>query len=109
MSQVGIAAVEILEDIEAVSISYCIGKAWWGQGYTPEALKCLIDFFIIEVKAKRIEAFHASENKASGRVMAKCGMTCEGTLRQRIRIKQEILDACIYAILAEEVETERTK
>ena len=83
-------------------LGYCIGKKWWRQGYTSEALNRVIDFLFDEAGAVRIAARHDPRNPGSGAVMRKCGMTCEGTLRQADRNNQGICDACIYSILAEE-------
>lgn len=51
-----ISAVYINEDISMVHIGYCIGRAWWHQGITSEAMKAVIDFFFEEVGVNRIEA-----------------------------------------------------
>ena len=83
-------------------LGYCIGKKWWRQGYTSGALNRVIDFLFDEAGAVRIAARHDPRNPGSGAVMRKCGMTCEGTLRQADRNNQGICDACIYSILAEE-------
>lgn len=55
-------------------IGYCIGRKWWKQGITSEALKAVIDFLFDEVKTNRIEARHDPRNPNSGLVMKKCGM-----------------------------------
>lgn len=83
-------------------IGYCIGKPWWRQGYTSEALSRVIDFLIGEVGASRVESWHDPRNPNSGAVMKKCGMICEGTLRQADRNNQGVCDACVYAILKED-------
>lgn len=83
-------------------IGYCIGRPWWRRGYTGEALRAVIDFLIGEVGASRIESWHDPRNPNSGAVMRKCGMTCEGTLRQADRNNQGICDASVYSILASE-------
>lgn len=83
-------------------IGYCIGKPWWRQGFTSEALTAVIDFLIGEVGAARVESWHDPRNSNSGAVMKKCGMTYEGTLRQADYNNQGICDACVYAILAED-------
>ncbi len=41
-----ISVVELKENINAVHIGYCIGKKWWRQGITSEALSVFINFFI---------------------------------------------------------------
>lgn len=83
-------------------IGYCIGKAWWRQGYTSEALRAVIDFLIGEVGANRVEARHDPRNPNSGAVMRKCGMTYEGTLRQADWNNQGVCDVCVYAVLAKD-------
>ena len=83
-------------------VGYCIGRPWWRQGFTSEALGRIIDFLIEEVGADRIESRHDPRNPGSGVVMRKCGMSYEGTLRQADRNNQGICDACVYAILAED-------
>jgi len=54
------------------------------------------------VDAQRIESQHDPLNVASGRVMQKCGMTCEGTLRKADWNNQGLVDACMYSILRSE-------
>ncbi len=97
-----ITVVKQDEDLEKVEIGYCIGKDFWGKGIVTEALEVLIKFFFEEVKANRIEALFDTENVGSGKVMAKCGMKYEGTLRQAFKNNKGIRDTSIYSILAEE-------
>ena len=99
-----IAVVEKKDEISMVHIGYCIGKRWWNQGITSEALKAVMDFFFDVVGAKRIEARHDPRNSYSGQVMKKCGMKYEGTLRGADWNNQGICDACYYALLASERE-----
>ena len=95
-----IAAVHMNERLEKVEIGYCIGRPWWHQGIMTEALNAVIDFFFEEVGANRVEACHDPNNLNSGKVMAICGMTYEGTQRQASRNNQGICDNSWYAILA---------
>lgn len=97
-----IGVVELDDTVDSVLIGYCIGQRWWRQGLTSEALKRVIGFFFEEVGANRVESQHDPRNPRSGGVMKKCGMTCEGTLRQRCRNNQGLCDASYHAILAEE-------
>lgn len=94
-----ISAVNINDDISMIHIGYCIGRAWWHQGVTSEALKTVIDFFFEKVEANRIESRHDPRNPHSGMVMKKCGMKYEGTLRSSDRNNQGICDASWYALL----------
>ena len=62
----------------------------------------MIRFLFDQVGALRIECQHDPNNPHSGRVMAKCGLQYEGTLRQRDWSNQGIVDACLYSLLREE-------
>ena len=97
-----ISAVKQNDEIKMVHIGYCIGKKWWHRGITSEALTILIKFFFEEVGVNRIEARHDPNNQNSGKVMAKCGMKYEGTMRQADKNNQGICDYSEYGILAEE-------
>ena len=90
-------------------VAYCLSRAFWGRGIMTEALMAVIDFLIGKVGFLRIEAKHATENIASGRVMEKCGMQLEGVLRKGHRLLStgELVDIAIRAILREEWEARK--
>lgn len=94
-----IAAVKVVDDLEMVVIGYCIGRKWWHQGITSEAMKAVMDFFFDEVGVNRIESYHDPRNPNSGKVMMKCGLKYEGTLRGADRNNQGICDASYYGLL----------
>ena len=94
-----ISVVHQRVEIGEFEIGYCIGKNWWHQGITSEALGAVIDFLFREVGANRIIARHDPRNAHSGNVMKKCGMRYEGTARQADRNNQGICDTAYYAIL----------
>lgn len=98
----GISIVEIKEKVGSVQFGYCIGQNWWNKGVTSEALNTLIEFFIKEVGANRIEARHDPNNPNSGKVMMKCGLKYEGTMRQYDINNQGICDTSMYGILAKD-------
>ena len=95
-----IATVDKRDDISMVHIGYCIGKNWWHQGYTSEALAELVRFFFEEVGINRIEARHDPRNPNSGKVMMKCGLKYEGIKRQGDINNQGICDSVYYAMIA---------
>lgn len=97
-----IAVVNMNEEISTMHIGYCIGKTWWHQGITSEALKAVMDFLFENVDVNRIESRHDPRNPNSGKVMQKCGMKYEGTLRSSDWNNQGICDACYYALLKSE-------
>lgn len=98
----GIGVVHMNEDISMVHIGYCLGRAWWRRGIMSEALKAVTDFMFDTVEVNRVEARHDPRNPNSGKVMQKCGMKYEGTLRSADRNNQGICDACYYALLRSE-------
>lgn len=97
-----IAAVRIDDTIEMVHMGYCIGKRWWKQGITSEALDALIKFFFEEVGVNRIELRHDPRNPNSGKVMQKCGLKYEGTHLEADWNNQGRCDSVMYAILAKD-------
>ena len=92
-----ISVVSLNEDVQSAELGYCIGKSWWHQGYTTEAVEAVIRFLMAEVGAGRVWAQHDVANPNSGEVMKKAGMDYEGTLRQSTRNNQGIVDAAVYA------------
>ncbi|HBR33211.1 MAG TPA: N-acetyltransferase, partial [Firmicutes bacterium] len=77
-----ISIVKMDERIGMVHVGYCIGKKWWHKGITTEALAKLVEFFFEEVQVNRIESRHDPRNPNSGKVMEKCGLQFEGTVKQ---------------------------
>ena len=97
-----ISVVDKNERLDIVHIGYCIGSSWWNQGITSEAFSGIIPFLFDEVKVNRIESQHDPDNPNSGKVMAKCGLKYEGTLRQADLSNKGIVDASMYSLLASE-------
>ena len=52
---------------------YCIGRAWWGKGYTTEALNAVVDYWFTRTDSTWLACCHAVGNPASGAVMRKAG------------------------------------
>ena len=96
-----IGSMEQKEQVQTAEIGYCIGKQWWNQGLMTEALAAVMAYLFEEVGINRLELRHDTNNPASGRVMAKCGLQLEGIHRQAGHNNQGVCDSAIYAILAE--------
>lgn len=97
-----ISVVDKNERLNIVHIGYCIGSKWWNQGITSEAFSGIIPFLFSDVKVNRIESQHDPNNPNSGKVMIKCGLKYEGTLRQSDFSNKGIVDAAMYSLLASE-------
>ncbi len=83
-------------------IAYAIGRRYWNQGLTTEAVREVIRFGFERMRLNRIEARCMPENAASERVMQKAGMSFEGILRESMFVKERFDDLKLYAILHRE-------
>ena len=99
-----ISCVHWDDRVGRVEIGYCIGRNWWHQGFTTEALTAVIRYFFEQVGVNRVEACHDANNPHSGDVMKKCGMHYEGTLRQYGLNNQGVCDICWYGLVARDRE-----
>ena len=86
--------------VNSLSIGYELARAYWGRGLMTEALRAMLEFAFVRLHLNRVEAMFDVRNRASGRVMEKCGMRREGLLRQKLYNKGEYVDVEIWAILA---------
>lgn len=95
-----ISVPELNQKAGRVTVGYCLGRKWWGNGIMKEAFAELIRFFFEVEGANRVEARHDTRNVNSGKVMMACGLKMEGTLRQYGWNNQGICDECIYGMVA---------
>ena len=91
------------------NIGYCIGRKWWSKGYVSEALNALINYMFTNTDIERIEAYHATENVASGKVMLNAGMVHEGMARHKFKSHNRFYDSDLYGIIREMWEEQQDK
>ena len=92
--------VEIRIDRYQGDIGYVLESKHWGQGYTSEATKALVDWALSQDEIVRVWAICDTENLASARVMEKAGMQREGILRRYLvhpNLSDEPRDVFMYA------------
>jgi len=89
---------------ERAELGYWIGAPYWGKGFATEAARAVVDFGFSRRHLHRLFAEHFSENRASGRVMQKLGMTQEGVLRSHFFRDGEFHDVVSYGLLRSEWE-----
>lgn len=77
-----IAFCRVYSDTRTAEIEYCIGKDFWGNGYAGEALAGLIGHTFKHTGFGKLEAYHRSENKKSGRVLEKSQMHMTDTVER---------------------------
>ncbi|MBR3247411.1 MAG: GNAT family N-acetyltransferase [Clostridiales bacterium] len=78
--QVGSIGYTVIDNTpvgKIVHMGYFTYPRFWGNGYTSEALKKVIEFAFTVDNVYRITTGCLSENKGSERVMQKCGMIKE--------------------------------
>lgn len=98
----GAISVSIDATQASAELGYWIAVARWGRGYATEGGRVMLDFAFDRLHLHRVQARHFTRNPASGRVMQKLGMRCEGVLRDSMRrdASGPFEDVALYAILA---------
>ena len=81
-----------------VEIGYGLGKDFEHNGYMTEALLRIKHFAFNELKVNRFQGGCAIENIASRKVMEKCGMHFEGTLKKYLKLKDGYHDMHMFSI-----------
>ena len=77
-----IAFCKVYPELQTAEIEYCIGQAFWGNGYAGEALSALIDFIFQQGDFIKLEAYHRAKNIRSGRVLEKSVMKVTDTVER---------------------------
>lgn len=95
-------------EYERAEIGYWIGKPYWGKGYCSEAARAIVRYGFEQRGLNRIFGEYMASNPASGRVMEKIGMKCEGRLRQHVKKWGELEDMIVYSILKSEFRRMKT-
>lgn len=86
-------------------MGYWIGKPYWNSGYCTEAAAAVLQFAFDGLDLERVYARYMGRNPASGRVMAKLGMTQEGILRHHRCKWGQFEDLVVCGILRSEWQT----
>ena len=71
---------------------------WRGRGIVPEAVRALNAWAFTNLELNRIQACHFPRNPASGRVLEKAGLQCEGVLRGYILKNGVSEDVIMYGV-----------
>jgi [ribosomal protein S5]-alanine N-acetyltransferase len=105
---VGAVGLRLHLSNESAEIGYWIGRVYWGRGYCTEAARAMLDYAFRRLGLNRVHAAHLSRNPASGRVMAKLGMTHEGRQRQHVKKWGVFEDIEKYGILRRDYTASQT-
>lgn len=88
-------------------IEYCIGSAYQGRGYATEAAKAVIAYGFDRMNLHKVQICTKAINKCSKRVIEKCGLTYEGTLRDYFYMNGEYVSRLYFSILRSEYEANK--
>ena len=84
-------------------LGYWLGEPFWGRGIMTGAVGQICREAFGRLDIVRIHAAVYARNGASRRVLEKAGFTLEGVLRRSVYKNGEVLDACMYSLLREEL------
>ena len=90
-------------------MEYGLGQNYWNKGLTTEAVKALIKFGFEEMKLHKIQITYKEYNKASKKVIEKCGLFYEGKLRDYFKESDKYVSRVYYSILADEYKSAKDK
>ncbi len=80
-------------------IEYCIGRQYQGAGLATEATMAVIRFGFGRMNLHKVQICHKAHNIPSKRVIEKCGLTYEGTLRDYFFSNGSYIDRLYYSML----------
>jgi len=95
---VGMINLRVLDKNNSVEFNYATDNRYTNNGYMTETLSSIINFALNTMKVNRVQGGCAVENIASKRVMEKCGLYFEGTLKKYLKLNDGYHDMHMYAI-----------
>ncbi len=87
---------------QAGSLGYWMGQPYARHGYMTAAVKAIAPFTFGALGLHRLEAACIPTNKASSRLLEKCGFTYEGLARQYLCINGQWQDHLLFARLRDD-------
>ncbi len=86
---------------KSAEIGYFIGESFWNKGIMTKAVRMMSDFGFKQLDLVRIHTGVFEYNKASQRVLEKCGFKKEGVFEKAIFKKNNFYNEIRYALLKE--------
>ncbi|MBB3763135.1 GNAT family N-acetyltransferase [Sphingomicrobium lutaoense] len=81
----------------AVELGYWIARAHWGKGFASEAARAVIEI-ARTLGLRQLEASHAIDNPASGRVLEKLGFSATGITAPRLSCARGEVECKMYRL-----------
>lgn len=79
-------------------VGYWIGEPYWNKGIATAAVKLIVDYGFSKLDLEKIETGVYEHNKASRRVLEKCGFEQEGILKNSVIKNNRILSELRFGI-----------
>jgi ribosomal-protein-alanine N-acetyltransferase len=80
-------------------VGFIVAKAYWGDGYTQEAMAAVIDYGAQALRLKRLSARTHLGNVRSVRLLERLGFHNEGLLRGYVDREGERRDCLLFGLL----------
>lgn len=87
-------------------IEYCIGEDYQCKGLATEATKAVIAYGFDQMNLHKVQICTKTINPASKRVIEKCGLTYEGTLRDYFYTDGQYVGRLFFSILKNEYKSD---
>ena len=94
---IGSINLNVFLDDDSVEFNYAIDEKHQNKGYMTEALLTIKDFCFNELEVSKFFGGCEVNNLASSRVMEKCGLKYEKTLKNGLKLKDGYHDMKIYS------------
>lgn len=105
----GLTFLEIDSEMKSTAEVGCVLlKEYWAIGYASEILRVLLAFGFGKLSLHRIFGKCDELNHTSARVMEKCGLKYEGTLREHVWLRDHWRSTRYFGILAWEYASHHT-
>lgn len=85
------------------NVGYWVRTRATGRGVATTAVRLAARIGFEQAGLRRLEFFVSVENEASQRVAEKVGARREGVLRRRLRMRERVDDAFLYALLPDDL------
>ncbi|GEM_PF-1269239 len=95
---IGAIELDVQKESEA-EVHFVLAEEWWNKGLTTEAVRTVVTWGFAQYPAlERVISRAVEDNAGSRRVMEKCGMTLQGTQREKWDKYPEAVELCVYAV-----------
>lgn len=108
-SLIGSMGFKLALEHRRAEIGYWIARPHWGNGYATEAARRLVRYAFHDLNLNRVCACYYHWNRASGRVLEKCGLKHEGVQREHAMRLGRLADNVLMGVTRAEWEEARRR